>query len=118
MNWIIITVPLVLLVLSIIHLLVITLNQCNFFFQILYTFLFDHMIWKKYRKLKQYMKDNTIPIIDIADYTGNNVGFAFIKYDNTIFVLQEDEIYISSYYKHLISNLLKHNNHATRRALQ
>lgn len=117
MNWIII-IPLILLVISITQLLIIGLNQWCFFFQVLYAFTCDHEIWKKYRRLKKYLKTDTIPLINMVDYEGNNFGFAFIKYDNIVFVLQGDNIYISSYYGHLIKNLLKHNNDVTRRALQ
>lgn len=117
MNWIII-IPLILLVISLTQLLIISLNQSCFFFQVLYAFTCDHEIWKRYRRLKKYLKTDTISVIDIVDYEGNNFGFAFIKYGNTIFALQGDAIYISSYYGHLIKNLLKQNNNATRRALQ
>ena len=118
MNWIII-IPLILLVISLIQLLIIHFNQWNLLFQVLYAFTCDHEIWKRYRRLKKYIKKtDTIPLIDMQDYEGNNFGFAFIKYDNNIFVLQGDNIYISSYYGHLIKNLLKRNNDAIRRALQ
>ena len=116
MNWFAI-ITLTVLVISLIQLLIISLNQSCLFFQVLYTFTCAHETWKRYRRLKKYLKTNTIPLINILDYEGNNIGFAFIKYDNMIFAIQNDEIYISSYYKHLISNLLKHNDHATRRAL-
>lgn len=118
MNWIII-IPLILLVISLTQLLIISLNQSCLFFQVLYAFTCDHEIWKRYRRLKKYIKKtDTIPLIDIQDYKGNNSGFAFIQYDNNIFVIQGDNIYISSYYGHLIKNLLKLNKDATRRALQ
>lgn len=117
MNWIII-IPLILLVISLTQLLIISLNQSCLFFQVLYTFTCDHEIWKRYRRLKKYVKTNHISLINIVDYEGNNSGFAFIQYDNNIFVIQGDNIYISSYYGHLIKNLLKHNNDAIRRALQ
>lgn len=117
MNWIII-IPLILLVISITQLLIISLNQWNLFFQVLYTFTCAQDTWKKYRRLKKYLKTDTIPLINIVDYEGNNFGFAFIKYDNIVFVLQGNDIYISSYYGHLIKNLLKHNNNAIRRTLQ
>jgi hypothetical protein len=117
MNWIII-ILLILLVISTIQLLIISLNQSCLFFQVLYVFTCEREIWKRYRRLKKYLKTDTIPVIDIVDYEGNNFGFAFIKYGNTIFVLLGDYIYISSYYGHLINNLLKHNNNAIRRALQ
>lgn len=117
MNWIAITC-LIIIVTSIINLIIANFSQRNLFFQVLYTFIYEHKDWKRYRRLKQYLKTNTIPIINVIDYEGNNVGFAFIKYSDMIFVIQGDDIYISSYYNHLISNLLKHNNHATRRTLQ
>lgn len=117
MNWIII-IPLILLVISLTQLLIISLSQSCLFFQVLYTFTCDHEIWKRYRRLKKYLKTHTIPIINIIDYEGDNVGFAFIQYDNNTFVLQGDNIYISSYYQHLIENLITHNDYATRRALQ
>ena len=117
MNWILI-IPLIVLVLSSIQLLIISLNQRCFFFQVLYAFTCTHETWKRYRRLKKYLKTNTIPIIDIQDYEGNNSGFAFIQYDSMIFIIQGDNIYISSYYGHLINNLFKHSNNATRRALQ
>ena len=117
MNWIII-IPLILLIISLTQLLIISLNQRCFFFQVLYAFTCDHEIWKRYRRLKKYLKTNHIPLINIVDYEGNNFGFAFIQYDNNIFVVQGDNIYISSYYGHLVKNLLKHSNNATRRALQ
>ena len=118
MNWIII-IPLILLVISLTQLLIISLNQSCLFFQVLYTFTCAHETWKRYRRLKKYIKKtDTIPLINILDYEGNNIGFAFIKYDNNIFIIQGDDIYISSYYGHLIKNLLKHNNNAIRRALQ
>lgn len=114
MDWIIIILPIALLVLVIINLLIISLNQRNLFFQVLYAFTCSHETWKRYRRLKKYLKASTIPLIDINDYTGNNAGFAFIQYGSMIFVIQGDSIYISSYYSHLIKNLLKHNNNATR----
>lgn len=117
MNWILI-IPLIVLVLSGIHLLIISLNQRCFFFQVLYAFTCAHETWKRYRRLKKYLKTNTIPIINIIDYEGDNVGFAFIQYDNNTFVIQGDNIYISSYYQHLIENLITHNDYATRRTLQ
>ena len=117
MNWILI-IPLIVLVLSSIQLLIISLNQSCLFFQVLYTFICAHEIWKRYRRLKKYLKTDAVPFINILDYDGNNSGFAFIQYDNNIFVIQGDNIYISSYYGHLIKNLLKHNDNATRRALQ
>ena len=117
MNWILI-IPLIVLVLSSIQLLIISLNKSCLFFQVWYTFTCVHEIWKRYRRLKKHLKTNTIPLINIIDYEGNNSGFAFIQYGNDIFVIQGDNIYISSYYGHLISNLLKHNDNATRRTLQ
>lgn len=109
MNWFTIISSIV-LVLATINLLIISLNQQNFFFQVLYAFLYSHDTWKRYRRLKKYLKINTIPIINIVDYKEYNVGFAFIKYDDMIFIIQGNDIYISSYYGHLIKNLLKHNN--------
>lgn len=117
MKWFAI-ITLTVLVLATINLLIVSLSQCCLFFQVLYVFTCDREIWKRYRRLKKYLKTDTISVIDIVDYEGNNFGFAFIKYGNTIFALQGDDIYISSYYGHLIKNLLKQNNNATRRALQ
>lgn len=117
MNWIVI-IPLIVLVISLTQLLIISYNQKNLFFQVLYAFTCAHETWKRYRRLKKYLETNHIPLINIVDYEGNNFGFAFIKYDNIVFVLQGDDIYISSYYGHLIKNLLKLSNNATRRALQ
>lgn len=110
MNWFGI-ITLIVLVLVTSNLLTISLNQSCFFFQVLYVFTCDHEIWKRYRRLKKYLKTNTIPVIDIRDYEDNNSGFAFVQYDSMIFIIQGDNIYISSYYGHLIKNLLKHNNH-------
>lgn len=110
MNWHII-IPLIALVLATTSLLIITLNQCGLFFQALYSFIYEHKMWKRYRRLKKYLKTDTIPFIHILDYDGNNSGFAFIQYDNNIFVIQGNDIYLSSYYSHLIKDLLKHNNH-------
>lgn len=111
MYWIITIVPLVLLVLVTITLVIITFNYLNFFFQILYTFICDHETWKKYQRLKKYLKTDMIPVINILDYEGDNSGFAFIQYDNIMFIIQgANEIYISSYYSHLIKDLLKRNN--------
>jgi hypothetical protein len=109
MNWFAI-ITLTVLVISIIQLLIISLNQSCLFFQVLYAFTCDHEIWKRYRRLKKYLKTNTIPVINITDYEGNNSGFAFIQYDDTTFVIQGDNLYLSSYYKHLIKDLLKRNN--------
>lgn len=117
MNWFAI-ITLTVLVISLTQLLIISLNQSCLFFQVLYVFTCDHEIWKKYRRLKKYVKTNHISLINIVDYEGNNSGFAFIQYGNTIFVIQGDNIYISSYYGHLVKNLLKLSNNATRRALQ
>lgn len=117
MKWIEI-ILLIVMAIATINLVIITLNQQNLFFQVLYAFICDHETWKKYQRIKKYLKTNTIPLIDINDYTGNNAGFAFIQYGNMIFVIQGDSIYISSYYGHLIKNLLKHNDYVTRRALQ
>lgn len=110
MNWHII-IPLIMLVLATINILIVTLNQQNLFFQILYAFIWKHKMWKRYRKLKEHLKTNTIPIINIIDCEGNNAGFAFIQYDDLIFIIQGDNIYLSSYYNHLIEDLLKRNNH-------
>lgn len=117
MNWIII-IPLILLVISLTQLLIISLNQSCLFFQVLYAFICDHENWKRYRRLKKYLKTNTIPIINVVDYEGNNSGFAFIQNNDITLVIQGDNIYLSSYYEHLINNLLKHNDNAIRRALQ
>ena len=117
MNWCAI-ITLIVLVISLTQLFIISLNQSYLFFQVLYAFTCDHEIWKRYRRLKKYVKTNHIPLINIIDYKGNNSGFAFIQYNNNIFVIQGNNIYISSYYGHLINNLLKHNDNATRRALQ
>lgn len=117
MNWFAI-ILLIIVVFGTIDLLIASLAQCNLFFQVLYVFIHDHKIWKRYQRLKKYLKTDTIPLIDIQDYEGNNSGFAFIQYYDVIFAIQGDNIYISSYYSHLIKNLLKHNDYATRRALQ
>lgn len=109
MHWLMI-IPFTGLILSIIILIIINLNQRNLFFQVLYVFICDRENWKRYRRLKQYLKTNTIPIIDIRDYEGNNSGFAFVHYDSMIFAIQGDNVYISSYYNHLIKDLLKRNN--------
>lgn len=106
-----IIISLTLLVLAITNLLIVTLNQCNLFFQVLYSFIYEHKMWKRYRRLKKYLKTNTIPFIDIKDYKRNNTGFAFIQYCDIIFVIQGDDLYLSSYYDHLINDLLKRNNH-------
>lgn len=108
MRWLII-IPLIGVVLPII-ILITSLSQWNLFFQVLYVFIGDHENWKKYRRLKKYLKTNTIPIIDIRNYEGDNSGFAFIQYDDIIFIIQGDNTYLSPYYGHLIKNLLKHNN--------
>lgn len=117
MRWFMI-ITLIVLVFAVTNLLIISFSHCNLFFQVLYAFICDHTNWKRYQRLKKYLKTNTIPLINILDYEGNNSGFAFIQYDNNIFVIQGNDVYISSYYGHLIKNLLKHNNNATRRALQ
>lgn len=109
MNWFTI-IPLVLIVSAVINLIIINLNQQNLFFQVLYAFLYEYKTWKRYRRLKKYLKTNTIPLIDLRDYTRNNTGFAFIQYCDTIFVIQGDNLYLGSYYNHLINDLLKHNN--------
>ena len=112
MNWFTI-IALTVLVLAISNLLIVSLNRSCLFFQVLYVFTYDHERWKKYRRLKKYLKTNTIPFIHLIDYQGNNADFAFIEYDDEIFVIQWNNIYLSSYYNHLIKNLLKHNNHAS-----
>ena len=109
MNWFII-IAWALLVIAAIALLILSLNQWNLFFQVLCVFIFDHEKWKRYRRLKKYLKTNTIPLIDLRDYTGNNAGFAFIQYCDTIFVIQGDNLYLGPYYNHLIDDLLKYNN--------
>lgn len=113
MKWFEIIV-LIVMVIAVINLFIIAFSDQNFFSQALYTFIYDHKIWKRYRRLKKYLKTNTIPLINIVDYTGNNAGFAFIQYDNMIFAIQGNNSYISAYYNHLIKNLLKHNNNVTR----
>lgn len=110
MNWFIIII-LTITVLAVIGLFIFDLDQQNLFFQALCVFIFDHKDWRKYRRLKQYLKNNTIPIINITDYEGNNSGLAFIRYDDIIFIIQGDDIYLSPYYNHLIKDLLKRNNH-------
>ena len=117
MNWFGIII-LTILVLATILLLIIRLNQWNFFFQVLYAFIYEHEDWKKYRRLRKYLKTNTIPLVNLMDDTGINYGFVFIQYDDIIFIRQGASIYLSSYYSHLIKNLLKCNNDAIRRALQ
>lgn len=109
MNWIII-IPLSILLLAPIDLVIIAFEHQNFFWQVLCTFLHDHYKWKRYRRLKKYLKTDTIPLIDIRDYKGNNSGFAFIQHDDIIFVIQGNNMYLSSYYNHLIDDLLKRNN--------
>ena len=110
MNWFTI-ISLIMLIFAIINILIMALNQQNFFFQVLYAFIYEHEMWKRYRRLKKYLKTNTIPLINITDYIGNNVGFTFVQYDNEVFVISGDNIYLSSYFIRLIENLLKHNNH-------
>lgn len=110
MNWFIIII-LTISVLAAIGLFILNLDQQNLFFQALCVFIFDHKDWKRYRRLKKYLKNNTIPIINITDYEGNNDGFAFIRYDNLIFIIQGDNLYLGSYHNHLINDLLKRNNH-------
>lgn len=109
MNWFII-ITLAILVIAVIALFIFSLDQRNLFSQALYVFIFDHKNWKRYRRLKKYLKVNTIPLIDIKDYAGNNTGFAFIQYCDIIFVIQGDGLYLSSYYNHLIEDLLKQNS--------
>lgn len=110
MNWFII-ISLIIIVIAVINILILSLNQWNFFFQVLCAFIYEHEDWKKYRRLKKYLKTNTIPIINIRDYECNNAGFAFIQYDNMIYIIQGTNIYLGSYYDHLIKDLLKRNNH-------
>lgn len=110
MNWFTI-IPLIMMILTIINIIIIDFNQQNLFFQVLYAFIYTHEMWKRYRRLKKYLKTNTIPIINIVDYKEDNAGFAFIQYDDEIFIIQGDNIYLSTYYNHLIKNLLKQNNH-------
>ena len=113
MNWFII-ITLTILVIAAIALFIFNLDQWNLFFQALCVFIFEHKNWKKYRRLKKYLKTNTIPFIDIKDYKGHNTGFAFIQYCDIIFVIQGDDLYLGSYYNHLINDLLKRNNHVSR----
>lgn len=108
MNWIIIILTIIITV-SLLLLLIMGLNQLNFFFQVLYVFICDRDTWKKYQRLKKYLKTNTIPFIHLIDYTENNFDFAFVWYDDTIFIAKGSNIYISSCYNKLIMNLLKHN---------
>lgn len=110
MDWLTI-ISLTILVIVSVDLLILALDQQNLFFQVLHVFTHDHKTWKRYRRLKKYLKTNTIPLIDLRDYTGNNAGFAFIQYDNLIFIIQGDNLYLGSYYSHLIKDLLKRNNH-------
>lgn len=109
MNCIVIILEIIVIV-SIFLLFLIGVHQWNFFFQVLYAFICDRTNWKRYRRLKKYLKTDTIPLIDLRDYTGNNDGFAFIQYCDTIFIIQGDHLYLGSYYNHLIDDLLKHNN--------
>lgn len=109
MNWIIIILTIIITT-SLLLLLIIELNQLNFFFQVLYVFICDRESWKKYQRLKKYLKTNTIPFIHLIDYTENNFDFAFVWYNDTIFIVNRNSIYLSPYYNHLIKNLLKHNN--------
>lgn len=105
------TIVLIVLIIATINLLIIAFSHQNLFSQALYAFIYDHKIWKRYRRLKKYLQTNPIPIINLLDYEGNDSDFAFIQYDNMIFVTQGRDIYLSSYYNHLIKNLLKQNNH-------
>lgn len=109
MNWFTI-ITLTVLVLATINLLIISLNQCCLFFQVLYVFTYSRETWKRYQRLKKYLKTNTIPIIKLTEYEGNNAGFAFIQYKNFVFIIQGEGLYLSSYYNHLIKDLLKRNN--------
>lgn len=106
MNWFII----ITWALLVIALFIFSLDQRNLFFQVLCVFIFDHEKWKRYRRLKKYLKNNTIPIIKLTEYKGNNAGFAFIQYKNFVFIIQGGGLYLSSYYNHLIKDLLKRNN--------
>lgn len=110
MNWILI-ISIIGFVLVAIFLLILEYEHKTLFLQSVCTFVYAHKDWKRYRRLKKYLKDNTIPIINITDYEGNNSGFAFIQYDNLIFIIQGNDIYLSYYYDHLIKDLLKRNNH-------
>lgn len=112
MDWFII-ITLTILVLVVIAIFILSFNQQNFFFQALCVFIFDHKRWKRYQRLKKYSKTNTIPLINLKDYTGNNAGFAFIQYDDTTFVIQGDNLYLGSYDNHLIKDLLRRNNHVS-----
>ena len=110
MNWIIIILTIIITV-SILLLLIMGLSQLNFLFQVLYVFICDRESWKKYKRLKKYLKTNTIPYINLIDYTKIIIiGFAFVWYNDTIFIVNGSSVYLSPYYKHLIENLLKHNN--------
>lgn len=108
MNWILI-ISTIGFVLATISLLILCYEHKTLFLQLIYAFIYDHKIWRKYRRLKKYLKNNTIPIINIIDYEGNNAGFAFIRYNDITFIIQGDNIYLSSYYRHLIEDLLKRN---------
>lgn len=110
MNWIII-ITLTVLVLATIALFIIILHQWNFFYQVLYAFICDHENWKRYQRLKKYLKNNIIPLINLIDFRENNDGFAFVQYDNIIFITQGEHVYLHSYYEHLIKDLLTRNNH-------
>lgn len=112
MNWILIISTIVFLLVAT-NLLILGYGHKTLFLQLVYTFIFDHKMWKRYRRLKQYLKTNTIPIINIIDYSGNNAGFAFIQYNDFICIIQGDNLYLSSYFNHLIKDLLKRNNHAS-----
>lgn len=109
MNWIL-TISTIGFVLVAILLLILDYEHKTLFLQSVCTFIYEHKDWKRYRRLKKYLKTNTIPLINIRDYTGNNAGFAFIQCCNTTFVIQGDDLYLGSYYNHLIEDLLKHNN--------
>lgn len=110
MNWILI-ISIIGFVLVTILLLILEYEHKTLFLQSVCTFIYAHKDWKRYRRLKKYLKDNTIPIINIIDYKGNNAGFAFIQYDDIIFIIQGDNLYLGAYYNHLINDLLKRNNH-------
>ena len=104
MNWILI-ISTIGFLLAGISLLLLEYEHKTLFLQSVYTFIYDHKMWRRYRRLKKYLKDNTMPIIELKDYTGNNSGFAFIHYDDMIFVIQGDNLYLISHYSHLIKDL-------------
>lgn len=109
MNWILI-ISTIGFLLVVILLLILEYEHKTLFLQSVYVFICEHKDWRKYRRLKKYLKTNTIPLINLRDYAGNNAGFAFIQYCDTIFVIQGDNLYLGSYYNHLIKDLLKQNS--------